>query len=228
MLQGVEVGNAEHVGHQRTGARTTPRPHGYAVLARPANEVGDDEEVALEAHVADAIQLELQACVVLHAWQRANDQLRSRFQRREATVETGHGFIAQKLRRRHAIRDGVFRQEALAETHLQRTAARDSQGVVASAKQVGKEFAHFGRRAQVLLVGIDPRARVVGQLAAFMNTNPCLVGLEVILRQKPYVVGRHQRCRHFTHQFQRGIDERFFLRAPSALHFQVVAVTEQP
>ena len=32
MLQGVEVRDAEYIGHQRTGTRTTPRPHGHAVF----------------------------------------------------------------------------------------------------------------------------------------------------------------------------------------------------
>ena len=43
-------------GHQRTGAGAAPRAHRHAVLARPADEVGDDEEVAGEAHRADHIE----------------------------------------------------------------------------------------------------------------------------------------------------------------------------
>ena len=161
----------------------------------------------------------MQACVVLDTRQRTDDQLRSSFQRRQSTVEAHYRFVAKKLRGRHAIRYGVLRQEALAETYFQRTATRDSHRVIAGARQVREEFAHLGRCAQILLVGINARTGVVRQLPPFMNADARLVGLKVIRGEEPHVVRGHQRCRHFTHQFQRGIDERFFLRAPGPLNF---------
>jgi hypothetical protein len=59
VLDGVEVGDAQRPGYQRPGARAAARPDGPAVLARPADEVGHDQEVAGEAHLADHVQLAL-------------------------------------------------------------------------------------------------------------------------------------------------------------------------
>ena len=64
MPDGIEVGDAEHPGDQRAGARAAARPDRDLALARPADEVGDDQEVALEAHAADDAELALEPLAV--------------------------------------------------------------------------------------------------------------------------------------------------------------------
>ena len=44
------------VGDQRTGARAAPGPDRHAVRLRPVDEVGDDQEVAGEAHLHDGLR----------------------------------------------------------------------------------------------------------------------------------------------------------------------------
>jgi hypothetical protein len=51
--QRVQIGDAERVGHQRTGAGTAPRSDRHPVGARPLDEVGDDQEIAGKAHLDD-------------------------------------------------------------------------------------------------------------------------------------------------------------------------------
>ena len=52
----IEIGNAERPGHQRARTGATPRAHRNLVLASPANEVRDDQEVAGKTHAADHVQ----------------------------------------------------------------------------------------------------------------------------------------------------------------------------
>ena len=59
VAQRIEVGDAERVRDQRAGAGAAARADRHAVLARPADEVGDDQEVAGEAHLADDAELGL-------------------------------------------------------------------------------------------------------------------------------------------------------------------------
>src|SRR5205814_1868046 len=43
----IQIGDAQTVCNQRAGARAASRAYGHAVLTSPANEVRNDEEVAL-------------------------------------------------------------------------------------------------------------------------------------------------------------------------------------
>ena len=55
----VNVCNRECVGNYRTGRRATAWPYDDAVLACPANEVPDDQEVGVKAHPVDYGELHL-------------------------------------------------------------------------------------------------------------------------------------------------------------------------
>ena len=57
VLEGIEFGDAEGVGHDGAGRRTSARPDPDTLGFRPVDEVGDDEEVAREAHLRDDASL---------------------------------------------------------------------------------------------------------------------------------------------------------------------------
>ena len=64
MRERVQVRDAERIGDERADARAAARPDGDRVVARPGDEVGDDEEVALEAHLADDFDLAREALAI--------------------------------------------------------------------------------------------------------------------------------------------------------------------
>ena len=61
----VDVGDLEAVGGERAGRRAAARADRDAVSLREADEVGDDQEVVREAHLADGLELEAQPLVEL-------------------------------------------------------------------------------------------------------------------------------------------------------------------
>ena len=61
---GIEVGDGQRPGDNRTCARTPARPHRNAVRLRPLDEVRDDKEVARKSHVLDDAELVGQPFVV--------------------------------------------------------------------------------------------------------------------------------------------------------------------
>jgi hypothetical protein len=63
--QRIDVGDLECVGHDRSGCRAAAGPHGDAVFLRVLDEVPDDQEVGLEAHLRDHPELELEALACL-------------------------------------------------------------------------------------------------------------------------------------------------------------------
>ena len=69
VYQRVEFGDAERVGDDRAGRRTPARADPDALAAGVGTEVGDDEEVAREPHLADHVEfvLGLAAVRVGHA-----------------------------------------------------------------------------------------------------------------------------------------------------------------
>src|SRR5882757_2193459 len=54
----IEVGDAEAVGHERARTGAAARSDRHSVFTTPLDEVRDNQEVALEAHLADDIELE--------------------------------------------------------------------------------------------------------------------------------------------------------------------------
>ena len=59
-LDRIEIGDRQRPGDEATRARTTARPHGDVVVLGPFDEVGNDQEVAGEAHLVDDVDFELQ------------------------------------------------------------------------------------------------------------------------------------------------------------------------
>src|SRR6185312_12602095 len=82
--------DGERVGNQRARARTAPRPDRNALLLRPLDEVGHDQEVAGILHALDHLDLEGQAVVVF-----LQGAARRETVQRDAALETRLGTRAQ-------------------------------------------------------------------------------------------------------------------------------------
>ncbi len=61
----VEIGDLDGIRHQRTGCRAPARADRDPLVLGPADKVGDDQEIGRKFHVADTVQLDLQAVKVL-------------------------------------------------------------------------------------------------------------------------------------------------------------------
>ncbi len=190
VVQRVEVGDAERVRHERAGARTTARPDRHAVLARPADEVRDDQEVARESHLADDVEFAGEAALVFVA-----RDVRAELggDDRPALLEPELRLLAQVLLGRLARRHRVGRQRRLAELDLEVEAARDLDGVLERLGQVGEERRHLVGRAQVLLFAVASRARRIGDHRAFVDADAGFVRFEILGPDEAHVVGRDDR-----------------------------------
>ena len=71
MLDGIDFGDAERVRDQAADDRAAAGTDRNPAIARIADEVGDDEHVAGEAHVADDRHLAVEALVVRRLVERA-------------------------------------------------------------------------------------------------------------------------------------------------------------
>ena len=141
----VEVGDPEAIRHQRARPGPAPGPDGDVVLARPADEVGHDEEVARETHAGDDAELLLHACVVGRPVRGALPLLgeEGRQAPLEALVRLAREVLLLALSGRH--RKGG--QRGLSERELEVAAPRDLHAVLQRLGQVGEQHLHLRRRA---------------------------------------------------------------------------------
>ena len=221
MFDGIQVGDAQHPGHQRTGARATPRSHRHTVGTRPADEVGDDEKVARKPHRADHIELALQTCVIDVVANTIGNTpcqtLRQTVGRLGANEVIGTASIGHR----------IVRQATLAKLQRQTAALRNGNAVGERFGQISKQDRHFFGRAQVLLGRVFALPRRIGQLRAILNAHARLVYVKLILCQKAHVVGGHHRHLALHSQLQCAGNIGFLAAATDTLQFQVIAITEQ-
>ena len=65
VLDRVQIGDSQAVSHDGTGRRATPRTHHESHFARSRDVVLDNEEIVRETHLADGLQLEVDALGLL-------------------------------------------------------------------------------------------------------------------------------------------------------------------
>ena len=183
----VEIGDAERVGGERADAGAAPGPHRDRVRARPRDEVGDDEEISLEAHLDDDVELAREPLAVA-----ARVRLRNR-ELAQAFVETELGALLQIRTRRRAVVRCEVRQEDLAEVELEVAALRDLHRVRERLRQIREQHRHLLAGLEVLLLAIAPRARRVVERRTLTDADSRLVRLEVVALEETNVVGRDDR-----------------------------------
>ena len=184
MADRIEIRDPQAVGDQRSRSRAAPRSHRHAVIARPADEVGDDEEIAGKAHLADDIELARKALVVCGG---------CRGGPRESLPKSALALLTQELLGGNARRQRVLRQPRLTEGEHQAATARDLDRVGERLGHIRKERRHLLRRAQVLLSGVAAHAPGVREQSAFLDAHSRLVRLEFRSLEKANVVGGDHR-----------------------------------
>ncbi len=148
----IEIRDAERIGDERADAGAATRSDGNRVGARPRDEVGDDEEVALEAHLADDLDLAREPLSVARRGVGSDAELGA------ALDEPARGTLLEKLPRRRAVVRDEVGQEHAADVDLERAAPRDLDGVRERLGQIREQLGHLGRRAQILLLAVRSRS----------------------------------------------------------------------
>ena len=153
VAQRVEVGDGQRVGDEASRRRSRGRGRpGCRALLGPLDEVGDDEEVAGEAHALDDAELELEALAVGLDGRGVRDD-------GEAGVEALAGLAAQLL----DLVLGEARQDRLALPRAEGAAAGDLDGVLDRLGQVGEERDHLVLGLEAVLGGQAAARRPAGR-----------------------------------------------------------------
>ena len=187
VAQRIEIGDAERVGDQRSRAGSPAGAHRNAVRSCPADEVGDDEEVAGKAHLHDGADLESEPLAVACSGVAFQAELL------QPARKAGLGRVLEVLVDAHARRRWEGRQAALAQLDLQVAAPRDLHRVVERLRQIGEELHHLGTALEVLLRGEQLRPALIAEHVALRDADARLVRLEVLGLEELHRMRRRHR-----------------------------------
>ncbi len=187
VAQWIEVGDAERISDERSGTRAAARPDRHAVLLRPVDEIGHDQEVAGEAHLHDGADLEIEPRAVPLECLSLERKLRG------APAEARLRFILEVIFQRHARGRREVGQPVLAERDLEVAAARDLDRVVERVRRIGEELGHLLLRLEVLLRREKLGPALVAKQIALCDADARLVRLEVVTLEELHRMRRHDR-----------------------------------
>ena len=220
--QRVQVGDLQRPRHQRAGAGAAARADRDAVVLSPLDEVGHDQEVAGEAHLADGVQLEIQPLLVVLARMAGRQRILL-----QARLQAVVRLAAYPAVQRFVVGHGIRGQEVRTQPHLDVAALRQRPRVVDGVRHVGEQFGHLLGRLHVLLGAVFARALGVVQHAAGRDAHARFVRVEIVRRQEAHVVaGDHRHAAGACGMQGEGI-ERLLAIALRARQFKVQVLAER-
>ena len=191
VAQRVEVGDTETVGHQRARAGAASGAHRHAVVLGPADEVGDDQEVAGETHLDDRLAFEGEPLAVARALRFALGRVSEALQ--QTALQTGLRFGDQVLVERHAGWGREQWQPRLAECQHEVAAPCDLDGVLQCLRQIGEALQHLCLAGEVLLRRVYARTPSVGQHLPLGDADARLMRPEIVGGEELNRMGGDQR-----------------------------------
>jgi hypothetical protein len=191
----------------------------------PVDEIGNDQEVAGEAHLHDGVRLELQARIVRRPLCGALGGIWKELL--QAHFEAGDGFLAQEIGQGDTLRSRKIGQVALAEGDLQIAALGDFDRVLERFGKVGEKRDHLLGGLEILLFSVQARTPGVAEHVALGDTDARFVRLEVVAFEKLDRMRGHQRQLQLGRKIGGRRDQELLLRLPVALHFEIESVREE-
>ena len=192
--QRIEIGDGERPGDDRAGAGAAAGTDRNALRLRPLDEVGDDQEVAGEAHLLDDAELELEALAIGLGGLGAGRGIHLGLvdMRLQPALQPLGRAQAQLLGLGAPGGDGEGRQDRLALRRHEGAAAGDDERVVDRLRQVGEQGAHLGGGLEVVL-GRQAAALLLADIGAAGDAEQRVVRLEHGAVGEEGVVGGDQR-----------------------------------
>ena len=225
VLQGIEVRDAQRVGHQGTGTGSSSGADRHTVVFRPVDEVGNNQEITGKTHLNDGFDFECQPFPVPR--QGFFALVRIRIEVQQPLVEPLCRLLREILFQGHVTRRRKLRQLRFAQIQYQAAAARDLDRVLQRLRQVGEQLRHFRLCLEVLVFGIGPGPALVREHIALRNTHARFVREKLLARKKLDRVrgdDRQAECRCQRHGLAQQI---LAIGLSGPLQFEVIAPGKQ-
>ena len=226
VLERIEVGNFQRIGHQGTGTGTPTWAYRAAIFLSPIDEVTHDQEITRETHVQDGVDLKFQTLGVARAFNLTLSGIR--VQMHQALFQTVHRQQAEIILDRHrlAIGEGcrVVGQLWLAQNQSQVASLGNFNRVGQGTGHIGKQGLHFGRGLEILIPRELANTALIAQNFAFRNTHPRFMRFVIVFGQKLNGVRSHHRQAQPRSQLDSCHHMGIVFGASCALQFQIKTV----
>ena len=223
-FQGIQVGNPERVGNERTGTGTAPRSHGNVVALRPVDKVLNDQEVARELHLLDDAEFVFQTLVVFLADFRLFVLVG--IKKVETLLQTLFREIVDVVVQGHAVGRRKERQLRLRENAVQIATQSDLHRIFQSRRNVCKQLTHLFLGLEVHLFRERLIAAGVVERVALRNAATDGVRLVVFRHQKLHRVRSNHGHVHFDREVDELMNECLVCGASRALQFHIQTIPE--
>ena len=205
----VEVGDLQRVGDDRAGGRPAAGTHRDPLLLGVADEVPDDQEVGLEAHLRDHPELEVETL--------------PRLGRDRVSVAAAQPLgreLAEHLARLGALGRREARQQQLAELDLHLAALGDLERGGDRLRHVREGLGHLVGALQIELVGVEAKLRLLDRRLR-LDAEQRRVRVVVLAAQVVHVGGRDQWPAELLRRADDSLVRLLLLRDSVALHLEV-------
>ena len=192
VLDRVDLGDLEGVGQEAPGGRTAARADRDALLAGGLEQVPDDEEVALEVHLLDELDLALEPLLVLAQTVRGRPVDHVGLPPGHPGPEALPGHLLEIIAERFACGRGEVGQVVALGRELEGAAGGDLARVLDGVGRVLEELGHFRGGLEIELVGRELEPVRVGDLAVGLDADEDVLALGVVPPGEMDVVRGHQ------------------------------------
>ena len=192
--QRVEIGDRQGPCHHRTCAGTPPGAHRNVARLRPLDEVGNDQEIARKAHLADNAKLKRQPFAIGRRGSLAGRLVHpvGEDMPGKPVLQPVLGLTLELVLLAEPRLGFEGRQDRLAHFRHGAAALRDHQRVADSLGNVGEQRRHLFGGFEIML-GRKARPVILGQLAAIADTQKHVMRHDHVAFFKTAVIRGHQR-----------------------------------
>ena len=214
--QGVQVGDAQGPGRQRTGRRTAPRPYRDVVILGPVDKFLHNEEITGKAHFQNNIELVLEAFAV--ALRVDAFAVRVFFQ---SFFQALFGQAAEFGLHAGPFWQLVDREVMVAEIQLHIAGFSNAHGVGQGFGHMGKGFFHLFDGFVVEFVRSEAHALGITHCGLGLDAEQHLMGVGVVGVEVVAVVGGHQRQAGGFGNLQQGVVDHVLFGQAVGLQLQI-------
>ena len=192
--QRVEIGDRQGPCHHRTRAGAAPGAHRNVTRLRPLDEVGNDQEIARKAHLADNAKLKRQPFAIGRRGSLAGRLVHpvGEDMPGKPVLQPVLGLTLELVLLAEPRLGFEGRQDRLAHFRHGAAALRDHQRVADSLGNVGEQRRHLFGGFEIML-GRKARPVILGQLAAIADTQKHIMRHDHVAFFKTAVIRGHQR-----------------------------------
>ena len=224
VLDRVDVGDVHAVRDEAAGGAAAAGTDGDPAALRVVDEVGDDQEVAGEAHLVDDAELVMQAIDVGLALVSFEGLVGLHS---ELLAQTGEGLLLHHLLEALFRRDLIVRHVIGVHVDLDITPLRDLEGRLDRVRMVVEHLQHGVPVLHIEAGAVESEALLVGDVRRGPDAEQHVVIVVIMGLEIVRVVRRHQRDAHVVLHLEQFLVDDLLVLDAVAHHFEVIAVAEE-